>query len=574
MKIAVDYQENIAAGLQILEQTWNDLYADGIIANNGDPKYLENWYFAAWAYNSGIQPNGQYNTTGCTPGPSCTGPDGTWGMGWANNPENPDYPPNRQPYLQTTYADAAHPADWPYQERIMGWMGSPIIRYSSAAYNPPTYHGGQLAADPAVHLDVQRLRQPLRPDQHSTPSQPDAGHCMLNDYECWWHSPVTWISNCATTCATSAYEVSGGSRAVPTPARNPPSCNVDRSSVPRGAIMVDDQPSPPLNLQGCAGVELHVQRLVHLHLRHELQRRPDRRDRHPPTRRRPGRAHPVHPHRRRHQPSLINTGTWTPSLPSLQYYKVKLHLPGAGRGRDQRRLHDQPRRRRIALEDQGEPGLELRAVGHHRHLRHAEWRQRGADQPERHRARCRQQYSDYDVAFDAVAFIPMGGTPGQPIGGPPTVQDEPKGSNPAWVQCGCGGAHRRRPGGHRDRLLRRHLHRPDHARPGRAAELHPHLRRGDRRSRPAPTVRSRVNGPFGWGWTFSYNLSAVTNATTGDVTMRPGGRLAGRLRRLSGSDVYRNGATVRRHTGQDRHHLRLHPARSATSSRSTPPPAD
>ena len=56
-KVAVDYQENIAAGLQILETTWNQLYSAGIIANNGDPRYLENWYFAAWAYNSGIQPN-------------------------------------------------------------------------------------------------------------------------------------------------------------------------------------------------------------------------------------------------------------------------------------------------------------------------------------------------------------------------------------------------------------------------------------------------------------------------------------------------------------------------------------
>ncbi|BAS18382.1 conserved hypothetical protein (plasmid) [Arthrobacter sp. Hiyo8] len=43
----------------------------------------------------------------------------------------------------------------------------------------------------------------------------------------------------------------------------------------------------------------------------------------------------------------------------------------------------------------------------------------------------------YDVAYDGVAFIPMGGTPGTPIGGPPGVQDAPKGSNPAFVNCGC-----------------------------------------------------------------------------------------------------------------------------------------
>jgi len=36
-KIAVDYEENIAAGLRILEQKWNRLYADGIVANDGSP---------------------------------------------------------------------------------------------------------------------------------------------------------------------------------------------------------------------------------------------------------------------------------------------------------------------------------------------------------------------------------------------------------------------------------------------------------------------------------------------------------------------------------------------------------
>ena len=35
-----------------------------------------------------------------------TGPDGTWGLGWTNNPANLDYPPNRDPYLQDTYADS------------------------------------------------------------------------------------------------------------------------------------------------------------------------------------------------------------------------------------------------------------------------------------------------------------------------------------------------------------------------------------------------------------------------------------------------------------------------------------
>jgi hypothetical protein len=29
-------------------------------------------------------------------------------------------------------------------------------------------------------------------------------------------------------------------------------------------------------------------------------------------------------------PSVINTGTWTPTLPKLQYYKLKIHIPATG----------------------------------------------------------------------------------------------------------------------------------------------------------------------------------------------------------------------------------------------------
>jgi hypothetical protein len=57
LAIAVDYQANIAAGLQILEQKWNQLQQLGITPNGsvGGPEYIENWYMALWAYNSGLR---------------------------------------------------------------------------------------------------------------------------------------------------------------------------------------------------------------------------------------------------------------------------------------------------------------------------------------------------------------------------------------------------------------------------------------------------------------------------------------------------------------------------------------
>jgi hypothetical protein len=251
IKIAVDYEENIAAGLQILESTWNQLYADGITANGGDPGKLENWYFAVWAYNTGIQPNAANgNTTGCTPGPSCTGPDGTWGLGWSNNPANLDYPPNRDPYLKDTYADAAHPSSWPYQERVLGWMASPIQRYSSRAYSRPDYHGGKSWVQPAPFDTFCTVAANHCDFSATNTSNPGAGHCMLNDFQCWWHNPVTWISDCASTCATSAYEVTTGSTEPSDPDDYPPTCSLNTKVVPSSAIIVDDEPSR-LNLVGC-----------------------------------------------------------------------------------------------------------------------------------------------------------------------------------------------------------------------------------------------------------------------------------------------------------------------------------
>nr|BFE74627.1 hypothetical protein GCM10020092_079280 [Actinoplanes digitatis] len=52
--VALDYAVNVAASLRILQTKWNQTRSNGIIANNGDPRYIENWWFALWAYNTGF----------------------------------------------------------------------------------------------------------------------------------------------------------------------------------------------------------------------------------------------------------------------------------------------------------------------------------------------------------------------------------------------------------------------------------------------------------------------------------------------------------------------------------------
>jgi RHS repeat-associated protein len=517
-KVAVDYQENIAAGLQILETTWNQLYTAGITANNADPRYLENWYFAAWAYNSGIQPNAANgNTTGCTPGPSCTGPHGTWGLGWTNNPANLDYPPNRDPYLQDTYADAAHPASWPYQERVLGWTASPLIRYSSQAYAKPTYNGGQHWVQPAPYTTMCSLAANQCDPNATNTSNPGASHCMLDDFQCWWHNPVTWIPSCATTCATSPYAVSGGSEPA-NPTQNPPTCSQDTSKVPSGSIIVDDEPNR-LNLQGCGGANWSSNgTFTYTYGTNSAGDPIGAIDTHQLGTGLGGRVLFTHTEDGSN-PALINTGVWTPNLPSLQYYKVKLHLPGLG-----------AQATNVVYTINPGGGVSPWKIRVNQAWNSEQWvtigtfaMQNGGNVTLNNNGSSAGQggegLSDYDVAFDAVAFVPQGGTPGQPIGGPPGVQDAPRGSNPAFVACGCA---RRTAGDPVDTSTGYFGDSfTDLATPGRGMALDFTRSYAESIADPdGPNKSLAANGPFGWGWTYSYNLAAATDGATGNVTVK------------------------------------------------------
>lgn len=166
-KVAVDYAENAAAGIQFLVDKWNLLHAQGVTMNNGDPSYLENWYFALWAYNTGFNsPDGA----------------GRYGLGWTNNPAQNDYPPDRQPFLRTTYADAERPGDWPYQERVLGWMENPLRNNKGDRSYVGT--GRQLAIPDRGTFCDERNSCDLG---YEDPTGGGADYCMLSDRHCWWH---------------------------------------------------------------------------------------------------------------------------------------------------------------------------------------------------------------------------------------------------------------------------------------------------------------------------------------------------------------------------------------------------
>jgi lysophospholipase L1-like esterase len=236
--IGLDYAMNVAAGNFTLQNKWLQLNALGITPNNNDTSKLENWYFALWAYNSGIHPD-----------------DGTgaYGLGWVNNPYNPTYPPNREDFRSSNYADAANPQWWPYQEKVMGWMETPLGKYapSDAGYYPQATHA---------------LEKPNKSQFCTT-----FDYCQLNstspclrpDSHCWWHWPASWGDGCSSLCTPAQWTVAAGTPEPP-PQSNPfpPQCDLNGAPF-SNALIVDDEADgngydAHVSVNGCTGTPAYV----------------------------------------------------------------------------------------------------------------------------------------------------------------------------------------------------------------------------------------------------------------------------------------------------------------------------
>lgn len=270
--VATDYATNVAAGLRILQDKWNQTRAAGLIANDGDPKYLENWWFAVWAYNTGFYAQNPQ------------APTLPWGVGWANNPANTDYPADRKRFLTAPldvdnpgdeddvdddigYDNAKHPNHWSYPERVIGFAYTSLIRYNykletfsptyvtAAARQPDVAHAARYTfCEPQVN-DCDETLPPKVPGDYPTTK---AGACQRDDLKCWWHGPVTWTDcsiNCGlenrkyTTVEPRPY-ANAGDNIHPTPVNSDGTCKVE--GLPSGARIIDDiSTTVPLGAEGC-----------------------------------------------------------------------------------------------------------------------------------------------------------------------------------------------------------------------------------------------------------------------------------------------------------------------------------
>ncbi|MFE1877310.1 GDSL-type esterase/lipase family protein [Streptomyces sp. NPDC059496] len=231
--VALDYAANIAVAAQTLSDKWSELQVTGqtIKVNNGDPKYIENWFAAVWNYNLGYnKPDG----------------NGRWGLGWLNNPANPKYPADRNAFLDNNhYADAASPQKWPYPEKVMGWAAYPIDTgrsYSDAGVQDSgNTHGYQAAWWASVASRTDAIKPPLDTFCNSS-NGCNAGsppQCTTEDCykQYWYHANATW-KDCPASCGnetltykTLRAELGRGNSGLP---------NCSLAGLPAGARVVDD----------------------------------------------------------------------------------------------------------------------------------------------------------------------------------------------------------------------------------------------------------------------------------------------------------------------------------------------
>ncbi|MEU3553477.1 hypothetical protein AB0E65_04450 [Streptomyces fragilis] len=270
--VALDYTANIAAGVRILSEKWNQTYNAGMKINGGHPKWIENWFFALWAYNSGF-----YDSTDSA---------GHWGVGWTNNPANPLWKANRVPFLQSAsniagddYSHAAHPQDWPYEEKVIGWAARPI----SAMFAPGDFQAGYRAAwwttnqdradakpptdlfcDASNYCDPSKIGDNDSNDPGLGACTADAGDSDSNPHwlHCWWHDEVTkadW-KDCEklAECGNGVHRFGTSYGEQADAGSYPPNCST--GALPTNALVVDDLPdgTTPAGVdsrRGCGAVK-------------------------------------------------------------------------------------------------------------------------------------------------------------------------------------------------------------------------------------------------------------------------------------------------------------------------------
>jgi hypothetical protein len=260
--VGTDYAANVAAGLRLLETKWNEMQARDMRLNNNNPARIENWFFAVWAYNSGLHAPGE------------AGSNGAWGLGWLNNPANPRYPLIRQRFGKDPH-DFAKPQQWPYPEKVLGFAANPPSGYEAPGVEVPFFRAAWWGGDnPTANRDASvpplnqfctasnncRWGEAIKPTAPEVADEP-AGPCAhvnaagQTDLKCWVHEGSTWRLNCDKDCGHEFVRYDWDkpeTRAEPANGTSYPA-NCTSNGLEQGAGIADDvtTATKPVSVSSC-----------------------------------------------------------------------------------------------------------------------------------------------------------------------------------------------------------------------------------------------------------------------------------------------------------------------------------
>ncbi|TPQ18436.1 hypothetical protein [Streptomyces sporangiiformans] len=266
--VALDYAANVAAGLQILVDKWNTTRKAGLAVHDGNPNRLENWFFALWAYNSGFYENVNGN--------------GPWGVGWANNPANPEWDAGRTPFMEDRLGNedasaAARPQHWPYPEKVLGFAAHPPAFLESPGTMVPAFRAAWwngTDGDATIKGSAKYNRARVKPPEDlfcgpynwcepskigdGTSNEAGQGPCTHADFKCWFNQSVQWKTDCAYECGNEFFRFTSpdfdAEQADGT--AYPPTCL--RTGLPDKAMIVDDVPQGTPSIRpNCANAAWH-----------------------------------------------------------------------------------------------------------------------------------------------------------------------------------------------------------------------------------------------------------------------------------------------------------------------------
>ncbi|WP_328876862.1 golvesin C-terminal-like domain-containing protein [Streptomyces sp. NBC_00299] len=262
--VALDYAANVAAGLQILVSKWNQTKQAGLVVHDGDPSKLENRFFALWAYNSGFYENVNGNEP--------------WGVGWANNPTNPEWDAGRPPFMEDRLgnenaADAARPQNWPYPEKVLGFAAHPPSFIESpgtmvAAFRSAWWNGTSEDATVEGSAKYNRARvkppedlfcgpynwcEPSKINDGASNDDVSSGPCTRDDFKCWWHQSAQWKTDCDYSCGNEFFRFASPDYDAEQADGTAYAPNCARTGLPSGSLIIDDLPQGTPSIRpGCS----------------------------------------------------------------------------------------------------------------------------------------------------------------------------------------------------------------------------------------------------------------------------------------------------------------------------------